>query len=419
MAARAVRWTPGLVAAFALGVASGCSTSSGPAPDAGTDAGLDAGPIAKRDLTQGSYGDGLPAMTAEELQRFGDGKDAFVKQESVGSGLGPVFNQPVCSQCHDSPPAIGGTNQRLETRFGRRNPDGGFDPLTSRGGTLLHDHGIGAVPGFVFTAEVVPPEADVIASRRTQPVFGLGLVEATPDAVFLALAESQVRQAPEAAGRAARVIDLSTGQPAVGRFGWKAADPTLLQFNADAALNEMGITSPLFPDEVCPQGDCSTLAFNPDPGVNDPNGQDVARFTDFVRFLGPPPAPDVGGDLARGSELFASIGCAVCHVPTLVTGPNASAALDEVAYHPYSDFLLHDMGALGDGIDQGDARGAEMRSQPLWGLSKQTRLLHDGRSVTVSAAITEHDGQGAGARDRFAALGADDRAALLAFLAAL
>lgn len=358
-------------------------------------------------------------MTPEELASFRDGKDAFLKQETIGTGLGPVFNQPVCTQCHGSPPAIGGTNQRLETRYGRRLADGGFDPLTEKGGTLLHDHGIGGVAGFNYTAEVVPPEANVVAARRTQPVFGLGLVDATPDAAFQALADAQARESPAVAGRAAMVIDLGTGRTAVGRFGWKANVPTLFQFSGDAALNEMGITSPQFPDEICPQGDCSALAFNPNPTLNDPGGHDIERFTAYMRFLGPPPAPAIAGEVKRGSDLFAAIGCAICHVPVLVTGPNPIRALDRVAYHPYSDFLLHDMGALGDGIDQGDARGPEMRTQPLWGLSEQSRLMHDGRAVTVPEAIAAHDGQGAGARDRFAALDPTDRAALLVFLAAL
>ena len=391
--------------------ATGCGSSGSPVRDAG--------PTFTADLTSGRYGDPLPSVTSAERASYLDGKDAFRKQENVGSGLGPVFNQPVCTQCHDSPPAIGGTNQRLETRYGLRLPDGGFDPLTEKGGTLLHDHGIGPVQGYSFAAEVIPPEANVVAPRRTQPVFGLGLVDATPDATFVALAESQAHEAPGAAGRAAMVTDLGTGQRAVGRFGWKANVPTLFQFSGDAALNEMGITSPQFPDEVCPQGDCSVLQYNPFPALNDPDGIDVARFTAFMRFLGPPPAPVLSGQVQRGSEVFAAIGCAVCHVPTLITGPSSSTALDRVAYHPYSDFLLHDMGTLGDGIDQGDARGPEMRTQPLWGLSFQGRMLHDGRAVTIPAAITAHDGQGAGARDRFSALGQDDRAALLAFLAAL
>jgi CxxC motif-containing protein (DUF1111 family) len=363
--------------------AAGCGSSVSPVADAG--------PPFTADLTTGKFGDPLPSVTPDERASFLDGKDAFGKQEDVGSGLGPVFNQPLCTQCHDSPPALGGTNQRLETRYGRRLPDGGFDPLTEKGGTLLHDHGIGPVPGFNFVAEVIPPEANVVTARRTQPVFGLGLADATPDPTFVALAATQARDAPGQAGRAAMVIDLGTGQKAVGRFGWKSHVPTLFQFSGDAALNEMGITSPQFPDEVCPQGDCSLLAFNPVPTLNDPGGHDVARFTAFMRFLGPPPAPVLEGQVKQGS----------------------------VAYHPYSDFLLHDMGSLGDRIDQGDARGSEMRTQPLWGLHFQSRMLHDGRATTFPAAIEAHDGQGADSRDRFAALGADDRAALLAFLDAL
>jgi CxxC motif-containing protein (DUF1111 family) len=412
MAWRRMRTMGAACAATLLSVAAtGCGSSTSPVRDAG--------PSFTADLISGKYGDPLPSVTAAERASYLDGKDAFGKQENVGSGLGPVFNQPVCTQCHDSPPALGGTNQRLETRYGLRLPDGGFDPLTEKGGTLLHDHGIGPVQGYSFGAEVVPPEANVVAPRRTQPVFGLGLVDATPDAVFVALAESQAHEAPEAAGRPAMVIDLATGRSAVGRFGWKGHVPTLFQFSGDAALNEMGITSPQFPDEICPQGDCSVLQYNPFPTLNDPDGVDVARVTAFMRFLGPPPAPVLSGQVQRGSEVFAAFGCAVCHVPTLITGPNPSTALDRVAYHPYSDFLLHDMGSLGDGIDQGDARGREMRTQPLWGLSFQSRMLHDGRASTIPAAIAAHDGQGAGARDLFSALGADDRAALLAFLAAL
>ena len=392
--------------------------SSTPGAEVGSDAGTDGG-IARADLTDGVYGDPLPGLTADELAHFRTGLDAFVKQESIGSGLGPVFNAAVCRQCHDGPPATGGTNQRVERRFGRREPGGGFDPLIELGGPLLQDHSIGPVPGFNYLPEVIPPEANVVASRRTQPVFGLGLVDATPDAVFEALAQGEASAAPQAAGRTARVVDLNTGQLAVGKFGWKASIATLFQFSGDAALNEMGITNPMFPDEVCPSGDCSALAYNPFPNLNDVDGHDVRGFTDFMTFLGPPPAPKLVGDVARGSVVFAAIGCAVCHVPTLITGSSTSSAFDRVAYHPYSDFLLHDMGPLGDGIDQADARGNEMRTQPLWGLSRQSQFLHDARVVTPAAAIAEHAGQGAAARDRFAALSDTDRAALLAFLGAL
>ena len=386
-------------------------------PDAGPPPIVDvAGAIAKTDLMGGTYGDPLPGLSADDQARFVDGRHAFAKDENNLTGLGPVFNETFCASCHDAPPALGGTNQRTETRFGRRNPDGTFDPLTSLGGTLLHDHGIGAVPGFNFAGETVPAQANVIARRRTQPLFGLGLVDATPDSTFRAIAAYEAARTPASAGRAASVTDLGSGLPAVGKFGWKAQVPTLFQFSGDAALNELGITSPQFPNEICPGGNCSLLAFNPLPTVNDPDGKKVQQFTDFMRFLGPPPPAHADGP---GAAVFESIGCAACHLPLIVTGASANPAFDRVAYHPYSDFLLHDMGTLGDGIVQADGRPQEMRTAPLWGLSVQGQLLHDARINTMAAAIAAHDGQAAAARLAFAALSDVDRAALLAFLGSL
>src|SRR5207253_10536490 len=217
-------------------------------------------------------------------------------------------------------------------------------------GSLLQGIGGGRQPAlnpadpasfFDFVAETVPAEASVTARRRTAPLFGLGLVDAVPDSENRAIAAAQRFYAPSVAGKVAVVTNLTTGKPAVGKFGWKNGNPTLLQFSADAYLNEMGITSPLFPDENCPQGRCSDLAFNPVPALNDADGADVLAFASFMMFLAPPPrAPQTAQTLA-GERVFNSIGCAVCHMPTLVTGPNAVGALDGVEYHPYSDFLLH------------------------------------------------------------------------------
>ena len=341
----------------------------------------------------------------------------FKRNRDASTGLGPVMNAIACQACHDSPPAIGATNGRRETRFGRRRPDGSFDPLLSLGGPTLQDESIGTVNGFSWAPETVPSSANVVAQRRTTPVFGLGLVDATPDATFIAVAAWERAHHPEAAGRPALVRDLLKNSDAVGRFGWKAALPTLVQFTADAFLNEMGITTPMFPEEICPSGDCASLAHNPAPGVNDPDGAALTRITNFMIFLGPPPPGQSGS--SKGGRVFTEIGCGVCHQQILVTGPHASPALDRVAYHPFSDFLLHDMGTLGDGIDQGDAKGAEMRTPPLWGLSFQGTLLHDGRATTIADAILAHDGQGKAARDRFAALQAPERADLLAFLQSL
>jgi len=370
-----------------------------------------------RDVVGHTYGDSLPDVSGEEKAQLLAGRAEFKRDRDARTGLGPVMTGIACSACHDSPPAIGGTNQRLETRFGRRNPDGSFDPLLSSGGPMLQDESIGTVNGFSWKPETLPADANVVAQRRTTPVFGLGLVDATPDTTFVAIADWQRAHHPEAAGRPAIVRDLVKNADAVGKFGWKASQPTLLLFAADALVNELGITTPIFPDENCPQGDCAALVNNPAPGVNDPDGTALAHVASFMTFLGPPPRGQ--NPSSRGAQVFADIGCAVCHLPTLVTGPNASRALDRVAYHPFSDFLLHDMGALGDGIDQADAKGAEMRTAPLWGLSVQGRLLHDGRTRTVADAILAHDGQGKGARDRFSALRSAERNDLLNFLQSL
>ena len=194
-----------------------------------------------------AFGDPLPGLTADELALFQQGKDVFEEVEGVADGLGPVFNEASCVACHAGP-ATGGSTGRLETRFGRRNEirifnrlKVTFDPLAELGGSLLQDHGIGPVPGHDFPAETVPAKANVVASRRTTPLFGLGLVDATPDAQFRSIAAWQARNAPDAAGTVAVVDNLFTGARSVAKFGWKNVNPTLLQFSGDAYLNEMGI----------------------------------------------------------------------------------------------------------------------------------------------------------------------------------
>jgi CxxC motif-containing protein (DUF1111 family) len=151
----------------------------------------------------------------------------------------------------------------------------------------------------------------------------------------------------------------------------------------------------------------------------DDDMEDVEAFRDFMAFLAPPPRGRISSDAATGSRLFDEIGCANCHVRSLTTGPSEVAALNVRRFEPFSDFLLHDMGALGDGIQQGDAGAREMRTAPLWGLRLLGTLLHDGRAHSIEEAILAHDGQGRGARDRYAALGRARRAKLLAFMRTL
>ncbi len=364
-----------------------------------------------------SFGDPIPGLTATQLAAFNTGRGKFQEVEGVADGLGPVFNEASCVACHAGP-AVGGTNQRLETRFGKLDAQGNFDPMAYAGGSLLQDHGIGVANGVDFLAEAIPQAATIVARRRTTPLFGLGLVDAVPDEELRALARLQALLTPASAGTANVVTNLSTNGPAIGKLGWKCQNPTLFQFAGDAYLNEMGITNPQFPNENCPQGDCSLLAANPKPGLND-DGTDVRAFTDFMRGLAPPPRGKVTLQAHLGEAVALSTGCLDCHVPTLFTGATDIAALAHKAFHPYSDLLLHDMGSLGDGIVQGNAKGPELRTTPLWGLRVQTALLHDGRAATIEQAVLAHDGQGRKARDKFAALHSSERAALLAFLESL
>jgi CxxC motif-containing protein (DUF1111 family) len=370
-----------------------------------------------------NFGDPLPGLTPEQFQQFLDGKAAFVDTHSDVGGLGPVFNGNSCRQCH-SAPATGGGSTFLGIRIGA-NINGIFDPLLNSGGPSIQRFGAGGLFGFEFFGEVIPADATIVAFRRANPLFGLGLVEAVSDATFEKLATMQSKASPDTAGRTNRVRNLKSGQTAVGKFGWKSARATLLDFAADAYKDELGITVPGFvadedgrqiSEENPPQGHDNLLKFNLVNSPNLDNDANVRGFRDFIAFLAPPPPLPLSDQALRGQTIFLAIGCADCHLPTLQTGPNNVAALDRVTFHPYSDFLLHDMGSLGDGIEQGRATGREMRTATLWGLHEATTLLHDGRATTVRDAIRLHDGQSRDARQSYLSLSRGDAAALLAFL---
>jgi len=389
---------------------SGITSPPPPSPDAAGSPGL---------LASTKSGDPFATLTPAELALFNTGKVEFEAVETIDEGLGPVFNEASCATCHNAP--VGGTTGRKETRFGKI-VNGAFDPLTEFGGSLIQDQGIGLVTtaagSFTFVGEVVPAMATVTARRITTPLFGLGLVDAVPDEELLQLARLEAATSPATAGTPSMTTEIRTGRTRVGRFGWKAQVPTLFQFSGDAYLNEMGITNPEFPNENCPQGDCAALDHNPVTTLND-DGTGVAQFTDFMTLLAPPPRGRLSLQVFTGSAIFALIGCANCHTPALVTGRSPVAALSSKVFQPYSDFLLHDMGKLGDGIAQGSATGRQMRTTPLWGVGTRALLLHDGRATSLAAAILAHDGQGREARDRFLRLSPGARFSLLRFLGSL
>jgi CxxC motif-containing protein (DUF1111 family) len=363
-------------------------------------------------------GNAVGGLTPAQRQAFAEGARVFAKDYVVAEGLGPVFNDESCDDCHRG----GGGTNRTVTRFGRLDARGDFDALPDLGGSLRQSRGIGSITTVDgthdFGGERTPNQATISTPRRSSSLRGLGFVDAVPDETWEAIAAEERASDETTAGRVHMVDNLSTRRRAVGKFGWKAQVPTLLQFSADALLNEMGITNPLFRDEPCPQGDCDALAFNPTPALND-DGHDVEAIADFMTMLAAPTRGPVDNNVISGEQTFHEIGCASCHRPTIRTGRSDIAALNRTDFHPYSDFLLHDMGSLGDGIVQDQATGREMRTAPLWGLRNNNRLLHDGRSRSLEDAIRRHDGQGRAARDRFNELDADRVVQLLAFLRSL
>ncbi|MDR3403204.1 MAG: di-heme oxidoredictase family protein [Chthoniobacter sp.] len=361
----------------------------------------------------GRLGDPLPDLTQDQLAAFTDGLGEFESVETPESGLGPIFNNTSCANCHANP-TIGGASALSVTRFGREDK-GVFDPLAAEGGSLLQSRAINPA-----ALEHIPADATVVAERQTTPLFGAGLIEAIRDQDIEALAKRP--KADGVLGRAAMITDVTTGDQRVGRFGWKAQQATLLAFAGDAYLNEMGITNRFFPTENAPNGNLTLLAqydniADPEDTVDPVTGKsDIDKAADFMRFLAPPPPPHVTAEMQFGYGLFVRTGCAECHVPTLMTGPNKIRALDRKPVTLFSDLLLHDMGSLNDGIAQADASPTEMKTAPLWGLKHRAPYLHDGRAPTLPVAIADHDGEAAPSRDRFNKLPAGQQKQLVDFL---
>jgi CxxC motif-containing protein (DUF1111 family) len=355
----------------------------------------------------------LSGLTGLQSNAFVAGRDEFEATDDAASGLGPVFNNVSCVSCH-SDPATGGGSVIVETRFGRMQ-NGNFDPLTEKGGSLLQDKAIDPA-----AQETLPTQANVVAKRKTTPLFGAGLIEAIPDATILASASQS--KPDGVSGHAAMIQDVASGTSRVGRFGWKAQQATLLAFAGDAYLNEMGITNRLFPTENAPNGipgllQRYDLVADPEDNVDPATGRsDIDAFADFMRMLAPPQPMQESKTAAAGAKVFSDIGCQHCHTPSMTTGSSDIAALDHKSVPLFSDLLLHDMGSLGDGVAQADANPTEMKTAPLWGLRARAPYLHDGRAATVDAAILAHDGEGATARDRFKGLSPDVQSQLVDYL---
>jgi CxxC motif-containing protein (DUF1111 family) len=313
---------------------------------------------------------------------------------------------------------------------------------------LLHQSSI--VPSFngFQIQDQVPPDATVVAHRKATALFGMGLIEAIPDQDIKANVHVP-KTADGVSGTVAIVNDPAAGQNGtpnintVGRFGWKCQDASLLEFAADAYLNELGVTSRIagFDKDIAPSGgvtgqrnQSALLAVEPaltgfafdqlqdiengGPPQTDGHTANIDEFADFMRMLAPPPPLPLTAQAQLGQKLFTSVNCVACHKASMTTTASNIQALSFKPVPAFSDFLLHDMGtSLGDGIVQASAGPTFMRTAPLWGLRFHSGpLLHDGRAATPTAAIMAHDGEGAIIRAKFAALPLADQAALIAYL---
>ncbi|MBL4687189.1 MAG: thiol oxidoreductase [Nannocystaceae bacterium] len=378
-------------------------------------------------------------------------------------GLGPVFNAKSCSGCHfrdgrGRPPEPGEPMRSMLLRLSipGRDADGGPLPVPGYGGqlqpravldvlpegtaTVQYEERAGSYPDgtayslraprYVFADLAFGPMPDdLLVSPRVAPaVFGLGLLESVEEADIIAIADPDDDDGDGISGRPNWPYDPVSGAPALGRFGWKANQPGLLQQNTGAFKGDIGITSALRPGQNCaaPQADCQAAPQGSQPEAGD---KVIDRVTFYTRTLAPPARRDVDDpEVLLGRELFHKADCSACHVPSFTTGdllPDVPQAAHQMIW-PYTDFLLHDMGdGLSDGRPDYDAAGNEWRTPPLWGIglletvNEHTTLLHDGRARNVEEAILWHAGEAADSRIAFESMDAEDRERLLLFLDSL
>ena len=359
----------------------------------------------------------------------------YERQHDVLSGLGPVYNGRSCAECHQNP-VSGGASQFTELRVGHHDASGNFVNPTvpiNDGAALIAGRSIVNDRAVVPEAqEHVPATENIRALRAALPTLGDGFVEAIDDNTLLAIAASQVQSSGgRIHGEAIEVPVLEApGQKRIGRFGWKDQHGSLLSFIGDAYLNEMGVTNRLRPHDTTAIG---KLTRDPEDVPDSLGLADIDHFAQFVRGTKVPPRDATlaaSASAQAGERVFHAIGCAACHVATIVTAPAGTlidggsfavpVALGDKIIHPYSDFLLHDV-ETGDGIVQTPPEDTanKLRTAALWGLRVRPRFMHDLRSLTLQNAIERHGGEADDARRQFRQLSESEQQELLSFLNSL
>lgn len=408
-----------------------------------------------------------PGLNNDEELLFGVG-NSFFNQAWVGSpastkardGLGPTFNARSCSSCHFkdgrgrapepgeihnngylirlSVPGTGAHNSpKPDPKYGGQLQDHSLQSVPTEGafsityteikgkfadGTpyslrkpevTINNLGYGALSGGIMTSSRVAPQ-----------MIGLGLLDAIPEETLLAKADPNDANGDGISGRPNYVWDVAKKKIVIGRFGWKANQPNVFQQSAGAFLGDMGITTSMFPNQNCPDGqtDCQNSPDGGTPEISDRNMFNVALYSSSLAV--PARRNWKDAQVLKGRNVFRSLGCNNCHLEKISTGKHDYIpAMSNQVIRPYTDLLLHDMGEeLADNRPDHEANGKEWRTPPLWGIglfeavNGHTNYLHDGRARNLMEAVLWHGGEAEQQKQKVLELSKEERNALIAFL---
>ena len=435
--------------------------TSQPAGDNDPDEAYAGGTTTSFDATSKAYTFPLANLNAASLTLHHAGDAVFeatfvTPPALVNGGLGPLYNNTSCKSCHNNdgrarPPLDDEPFNGLLFRISGQGTDvhGGPIPMPGFGLQVQTRAVVGVQPemnisisyeenadafadGQTYSLRkptytitdpyiIVPAEA-MISPRIANPNFGLGLLEAVPEQTILSYADEDDTNGDGISGKANYVYDKSLSQIVLGRFGWKASQPSLTQQAAAAANGDMGVTSPYFPDETS-SGQVQDVPAH-DPEIS---SEELEAIKVYLETLAPPARRNAtDATVQRGKNIFLQAKCSACHIPKMQTGTAGLAELSNQTIRPFTDLLLHDMGdGLADGRPDFRASGREWRTAPLWGIgltkivSGHTNFLHDGRARNLMEAVMWHGGEAEQAKQNVKKMSQADRNALVKFLESL
>jgi CxxC motif-containing protein (DUF1111 family) len=396
-----------------------------------------------------------------ELHRESDRAfgDIFVTAPSINnSGLGPVFNQASCESCHVSNGrspfpqsendlrglvlriSINGVGQHGEPlkipNFGGQLQTKSTFSTVSEGKLTWKEvedvkeyldgekYSLRKFDFKVVNAYLNFPNDALISPRIAPPMIGLGLLEAIRESDIVALADPNDSNNDGISGKINRVWDYQKKEQTLGRFGWKASEPNLIQQTAAAYNNDMGITNPIFREESS-KGQSQSDGLKDEPEIDE---KTLKAATFYPQSLAVPKRRNWdNANVQQGKILFTKLQCASCHNPKFVTGNHFDYTfLSNQTIFPYTDMLLHDMGdGLADNRTDFEASGKEWRTPPLWGIGLtktvggHTNFLHDGRARNLEEAILWHDGEAQKSKNKFKELTKSERNQLVQFIESL